>query len=30
MKKQLTEVGEMWYYSQADERKGVGGGQKAR
>ena len=30
MKKQLTKGEGMWYYSQADERKGVGSGQEAR
>ena len=30
IKKQLTRDIEMWYYSQADERKGVRCGQKAR
>lgn len=30
MKKQLTKGGEVWYYRQADERKGVRCGQNAR
>ena len=30
MKKQLTKGKGMWYYSQADERKGVRCGRKAR